>query len=108
MSVKKKRPAGATVRKEAIKRSVAGIGKRLSSGADRVADIIIEEDQGDGQKGKKIVAETASMFKDMKTQFQSNTRDVQPKDLVKDAAFCVGRASGVVGRAVQSLIKDLG
>ena len=115
MKTKKSRPAAASpkkvqaakpVRKEAIKTSVAGIGKRLSRGADRVADIILEEDK-EGKKGKKIADETLLMFKDMKKQLKDNNKDVRPEDLVADAAFCVGRASGIVGRAVGSLLKDL-
>ncbi|MEI6437170.1 MAG: hypothetical protein WCO69_00295 [Candidatus Omnitrophota bacterium] len=100
MSVKKAR------KKQAIKKSVAGIGKRLSRGADRVADIILEDGK-DGKKGKKIADETVAMFKDMKQQLKDNNKDVTPVDLIGDAAFCVGRVSGIVGREVKTFFKDL-
>jgi len=93
-------------KKQAIKKSVAGIGSRLSRGADRVADIILDESK-DGAKGKKIADETVAMFKDMKEQLKHNSRDVKPQDIVSDAAFCVGRVAGMVGGAVKSFIKDL-
>ncbi|MBF0387271.1 MAG: hypothetical protein HQL20_05375 [Candidatus Omnitrophica bacterium] len=96
-----------TRKPEAIKKSMAGIGERLSHGADRVAEIIVEEDIAEGPKGQRIAGETARMFKGMKKQFAENTKDVKPQDLIDDAAFCVGRVAGVVGRSVRSFLKDL-
>ncbi|MBF0594502.1 MAG: hypothetical protein HQL22_06005 [Candidatus Omnitrophica bacterium] len=89
----------------AIKQSMTGIGRRLTHGADRVAEIIVEDEPG-SPKGKMIADETAQMFKGMKKQFKENTKDVQPQDLIDDAAFCVGRASGVVSRAIRGFFKD--
>ncbi|MBF0569708.1 MAG: hypothetical protein HQL18_02910 [Candidatus Omnitrophica bacterium] len=88
-----------------IKRSVSGIGKGMSRSAERVADIILEEDKDrQGQKTKKITTETISMFKDVTKQFVSDIKGVKGRDFVAVGAYSAGKASAVLRRGLRTLL----
>ncbi|MBF0571446.1 MAG: hypothetical protein HQL12_06190 [Candidatus Omnitrophica bacterium] len=88
-----------------IKKSVAGIGHNVSESAQRVADIILDEDSKlKGLKGKKITDETILMFKGVSRQFKSDLKDVKPRDFIAVGAYSAGKASAAVSRALKMLI----
>ena len=99
-------PSQDTARKAAvIKKSMAGIGQGMSRGAERVADIILDEEKKlQGGKTKKITDETITMFKDVTRQLKSDLKGVKARDFVAVAAFNAGKASAAAKRAFQMLL----
>ena len=79
-----------------LKKSVSRIGKDFSSHADRVADIIIEDNKkGKGAKAKEVTRETLSLFRGMR------------HDLWVDAAYGLGKLSGKTKRACSSVLSRI-
>ncbi|MBF0123505.1 MAG: hypothetical protein HQL21_08920 [Candidatus Omnitrophica bacterium] len=105
-SVKRKQPKEAAARKAAvIKKSMTGIGQGLSKSAERVADIIIDEDGAlQGQKAKKVTDETILMFKDVSRQLKADLKGVKARDFVSVAAYSAGKASATLKRGISALL----
>ncbi len=96
----------AAYKAEVIKRSVAGIGRGLSESADRVADIIIDEDKSlNGAKTRKVADETLSMFKGVTRQLCIDLKGVKGCDLINVAAYGAGKVSGRVKRGFLTLFE---
>ncbi|MBF0477925.1 MAG: hypothetical protein HQL26_00415 [Candidatus Omnitrophica bacterium] len=92
----------------AVKKSMTGIGTRMSESAERVADIILEDNPGEKKsKTKKITDETLTMFKSVAEQVRTNLKDVRPQDFVGDLAYGAGRISGATKRALSRLYDNL-
>lgn len=88
----------------AVKKSVSGIGKTFSDRADRVADIILDDDRKlKDTKAKRITNETVSMFKDVSRQLKANLKGVQPRDFLYDAAYNAGRFSRMTAQVSRKL-----
>ena len=96
-----------TQRKAAvIRKSVAGISKGFSRGAERVADIIIDEGQAlKGQKAKLVKDETIQMFKGVSRQLKSDLGDVKAGDFISVAAYSAGKVSAVIGRGFRTILE---
>ncbi|MBF0494116.1 MAG: hypothetical protein HQL28_03175 [Candidatus Omnitrophica bacterium] len=91
-------------RTSVMKRTVSGIGEKMSSRADRVADIILDKSEtGKNDKSRKIKDETISMFKDVVKLVKSNVKEVHAKDFVSDAAYGLGQLSGMFMRGCRGV-----
>ncbi|MBF0479921.1 MAG: hypothetical protein HQL26_10605 [Candidatus Omnitrophica bacterium] len=92
----------------AVKKSMTGVGAKLSKSAERVADIILEDNQnGSNPKTKKITDETMAMFKEVAEQVKENMKDVRPQDFMGDLAYGAGRISGATKRALSRFVDKL-
>ena len=92
----------------AISKSMSGVGKTFSDRADRVADIILEEDKMlKDTKAKRITGETVSMFKDVSRQIKANLKGVQPREFIYDAAYGIGRLSRMTALVSRKLWNQL-
>ena len=93
-------------KRDVIKKSVTGIGQNFAQGAERVADIILDEaSKPDGVKAKKITDETIATFKGLGRQFKSDLKGVKPRDFITAGAYDVGRAYAAVGNAFKMLME---
>ncbi|MBF0330871.1 MAG: hypothetical protein HQL17_02960 [Candidatus Omnitrophica bacterium] len=90
---------------DVICKSMSGLGQGISKGAERVADIILDE-QGDakGQKTKKVTDETLSMFKGVSKQLKSDLKGVKGSDLIGVIAFSAGKTSARVKHGFKALL----
>lgn len=103
---KNKKDSAATPKPLAKKRSVARGDKSFSEHANRVADIILDDNiNAKGLKMKKIADETVSMFKDVTRQSKAELKKIDVRSFVCDTAYGAGRVSSIIKDTWQSLIK---
>ncbi|MBF0503598.1 MAG: hypothetical protein HQL14_00710 [Candidatus Omnitrophica bacterium] len=88
-----------------IKKSMAGVRQNVSRGAERVAEIILDENKDQqGHKTQKITDETVAMFKGVSRQIRSDLKGVELGDFVAVGAYSAGKAAAAVKRGFKLLL----
>lgn len=102
----KKKDSAAMPKPLAKKKPVARADQSFSEHADRVVDIILDDSfKVKGLKMKKIVDETASMFKDVTRHSKAELKKINLRGFICDTAYGAGKVSSMVKGTWRSLIK---
>ena len=92
----------------AIKDAMAGIARNFSDGADKVADILLDEKvKKKNQTGEKIKKETVSAFKALSSGVKQNLNGISLRDILCDTLYNTGRAAKITKDTCIEIFNDI-
>jgi len=97
------RPAFRTIRN-----AVSGLGKVLSTGADNVADIFLDENlKGLSAKTGKLKKECVHTFKGAAKGLKKDLEIIKANDIVLDTSYGLGRLFRITKDTCTEIVNDL-
>jgi hypothetical protein len=92
----------------AVKKSLSDIGKSFSQGADKMADILLDNrEKKVSTKIKRLKEESFSVIKDVTFSIKNNLKNVKPMDLLCGASYQTGRLSRITKDTCVEIFNDL-
>jgi len=92
----------------AIKKSLSDVGRCFSKGADKVADILLDNSQKKvSTKVKRLKEESVSVIKDVTFSIKKNLKNVKPADVLRGASYETGRFSRITKDTCVEIFNDL-
>jgi hypothetical protein len=93
---------------ESVKRCLSDIGRSFSRGADKVADIFLDDSQKTkSEKGKRLKEETLNTFKEITSGIKESLKNLKSNQLLSDASYEIGRLSRIAKNTCVEIFNDL-
>jgi hypothetical protein len=90
-----------------IKKVLSDIAGSFSQRADRVADCLLNDEQGySGAKTKRIKGEIFLMVRDIVSGIKRDSQNLKTKDIACLVSYKVGRISGIALDTCARIFKD--